>query len=234
MGMHGGGGNVHGTWEDLYARIADGTYATAYSVGEILPLDLGTEGVVNAQIVAFNADNKADGSGKAKVSFISQYLLNTSIIWNPNRTPSTSPYDEGTGPIGGWPASEIREYVRSTILPLLPAYVSNRIVEVTKYSRSYTTTATNVANKSSTDTIWVPSAHEISTAGGNESSGVIYTSLFNSNASRIKSKVGGSAITWFTRSAGGASNITFVKTDGSLSANAPGTSRGVIIGFCID
>ena len=85
---------VHGTWEDLFARIDDGTYATAYSVGEILPLDLGTEGNVGAQIAAFNTDDKADDSGKAKVTFITQYALQTTRRFNPQLSPSAAPYTE--------------------------------------------------------------------------------------------------------------------------------------------
>ena len=53
----------HGTWDDLFWHIDHGTYATAYTVGEVLPLDLGAQGDVGAQIAAFNADMLSDNSG---------------------------------------------------------------------------------------------------------------------------------------------------------------------------
>lgn len=51
------------SWEDILASEQDGTYATKYNIGDFKPLDLGSEGVVDMQIVAFDADELADGSG---------------------------------------------------------------------------------------------------------------------------------------------------------------------------
>lgn len=228
---------VHGTWEDLFARIADGTYATAYSVGEILPLNLGTEGVVNAQIVAFNADNKADDSGKAKISFVSQYGCKTNKTWNPSRTPSSTPYNEGTGSIGGWSKCTLRTYLIDTIKPLIPSAIRSRIVSVKKISRYYNTSDSVVRNGSSNEDVWAPSAYELGFSSSSaENSGVTYSNVFNGNAARIKQKNGGSTAIYWTRSAGNASSaISIIATTGSRTVTGnPQTGRMVVFGFCID
>jgi len=53
-------------WETICANIDNGT--AAYKLGNYKPIDLGTEGIINFQIVAENADEKASG-GNAKYSF---------------------------------------------------------------------------------------------------------------------------------------------------------------------
>lgn len=71
------------TWAEILAAVADGTYSTKYSVGDTKLLDLGTEGVVAMQIVGFDKDPLADGSGYAPISWISEQLLGTSHRMNP-------------------------------------------------------------------------------------------------------------------------------------------------------
>ena len=228
---------VHGTWEDLFARIADGTYATAYSVGEILPLDLGTEGVVNAQIVAFNSDDKADNSGKTKVSFITQNGCSNNRTWNPSLTPSSAPYNEGTGSVGGWSKCTLRSFLINTILTKIPSEISNRIVSVKKYSRYFDTSGTAVRNGTSDENIWAPSAYELGLSlSTTESSGVQYSGVFSSANARIKQKNGGSAAVYWTRTAGnGSSTISMVKESGERAVTGnPTSGRMVVFGFCID
>ena len=89
------------SWEGVLARIDNGTYATEYAIGDTIPLDLGNEGVVNMQIAAFDADDLADGSGKAKITWISKELLATSHRMNPALVGLTTSYafaaDTATG-----------------------------------------------------------------------------------------------------------------------------------------
>lgn len=72
------------SWEQIIASVSSGDYSTRYSVGDTKLLDLGTEGVVAMQIAAFDTDTKADGSGKAAITWISQQLLKTSKRMNPS------------------------------------------------------------------------------------------------------------------------------------------------------
>ncbi len=69
---------IEDSWEEIIANVDNGTYASKYSVGDTKLIDLGEEGTVAMQIVAFDMDNLADGSGKAPVTWISEQLLKSS------------------------------------------------------------------------------------------------------------------------------------------------------------
>ncbi len=71
------------SWTQILAAIKDGSYKTKYKIGNYKPLDLGSEGVVNMQIAAKDAEPLADGSGNAPLSFVSMELLTTSKRMNP-------------------------------------------------------------------------------------------------------------------------------------------------------
>ena len=71
------------SWEGVQYYIDNGTYASAYKIGDTVPLDLGSEGLVNMQIAAFDTDDLADGSGKAPITWISKELLKTKYRMNP-------------------------------------------------------------------------------------------------------------------------------------------------------
>lgn len=74
---------IEDSWDEIIAACNDGTYATKYEIGNYKPLDLGSDGVVNMQIAGKDVDELADGSGMAKLSWISKELLNTPHRWNP-------------------------------------------------------------------------------------------------------------------------------------------------------
>ena len=61
---------ISDTWDQIIAKIDNGTYKTAYKLGNYKPLDLGTEGTINMQIVGIDTDELADGSGYAPLTFI--------------------------------------------------------------------------------------------------------------------------------------------------------------------
>ena len=221
------------SWEAVAYHIEQGDYASVYSVGDLIPLDLGTEGLVNMQIAGFDVDDLADGSGKAHISFISKELLATSHRMNPAVASTTDDsgatvYTEGTGSIGGWEKCEMRTYLKETIKPLIPEAVRNSIVSVTKEQPSYNTTGTS-ETQTTEDTVWIPSYNE---CYGSTS---MYYALFkNTNANSKKYKVGSSsAAYWWLRSAYGTSNFRNVNTSGSYSNGSASTSYGVPLGFCV-
>ena len=233
-GMKMEGAAKHGTWDDLFRAIDMGTHATEYAVGEIIPLTIGSFGALNAQIVAFNADAKADGTGNAAVTFITENTTTATHRFNPARTPDAAPFDEGTGLIGGWVKSELRTYVNDTVKPQFPADVLARIVSVVKYSRGLNTSGSAVNNVVSNDEIWVPSRREMFSAG--ESSGPTYTSLFSSNAARKKHIVGRPTSTpiYMLRTAYSTTNIARVFGGGQLDSGAPTNAQYLAFGFCVD
>lgn len=225
---------------DLYSWVAvayhldAGTYADVYKVGDLVPLNMGTEGQINMQIAAFDADDLADGSGKAPISWVAKELLATSHIMNPQRvTNDDGSYQEGTGPIGGWAKSEMRVYLNDTIKPLIPEDVCSLIKAVTKYSYSMNTNGSNVPSEITEDTVWIPSNYEMMGKYA-ESAGVNYTALFTDNAARIKNKVDSTtAIKYWLRSIYSAYDFRCIdKTGDILYGNGSSYSHGVCLCFC--
>ncbi len=72
------------TWEEIFAAEADGSYKERYNIGDTKIIDLGPEGNVCMQIIGFDVDDLADGSGKAPISWLSEQLLATSHRMNPS------------------------------------------------------------------------------------------------------------------------------------------------------
>lgn len=226
---------ISDSWDTIITNIDNGTYKTKYTIGDYKPLDLGTEGIINMQIVAMDADELADETGYAPLTFIGMELLKTSHRMNPTRYGSSGAYREGTGTIGGWGLCEMRTYLKNTVKPLIPSAVRSRINSVIKYSRTFDIAGSLVNNASSIDDVWVPSRYEIFGASTYaETQGPIYSSIFPNDASHIKSKVGtSSASWWWLRSAAATGAFYNVKTNGSDNNPTANTSGAVALGFCL-
>ena len=219
------------TWEQIFEAEADGTYSTKYSIGDTKELDLGTEGRQLMEIVAFDTDDKADGSGKAKITWISKGLLNTAHRINPFKVENT----EGTGTLGGWEKSEMRTYLKETIKPLIPSEVRNNIVEVTKVSKAYKASDETDYQQVTSDDLWIPSYKEIRgyqfpSETSYESTGAAYSRFINSG-SRIK-KTSGSTQVWWTRSANNAAKFAFINGSGDPGFNPSNLNYYIALGFC--
>lgn len=219
------------TWDQVIASTKTGKYKT-FTGAPIKELDLGPEGIVHMQIAGIDEDDLADGSGKAPLTFISKELLATKHRMNPARTPSSAPYNEGTGTIGGWEKCEMRTYLKTTIKPLIPENVRNAIVNVTKYSRTFDMSGTAVNDVVTTDDVWIPSYREFFGGTSYESSGPVYTDLFDSASARIKN-LNGIAIAWWLRSASSATGFRYVNNGGTGGNGSTGSSYGVALGFCL-
>ncbi len=223
-----GGGTVHGTWEDLFHHIDKGDYFVEYSVGEILPLDLGAEGVVNAQIVAFDADSILNSTEKAPITLVAEKPCNTTQRWNPQQSASAAPYIDGEGCVGGWEKSEIRAYVKNSILPLIQANISRRVLSVQKISSSINTDGTET-DITTTDKLWIPSLREmfVSNTRG-ERSGAHY-SFFDAVDNRKK------ANHYWLRTAYGTNTAESVLLTGNYGSSGDSAQQlfSVLIGFCI-
>jgi hypothetical protein len=193
---------------------------------------MGSMGNMSMQLVAKNADELASGSGNAKTTWMFYYQLPD----NHRMNPSNSNNAEGTGSIGGWDKSEMKQYVLETVVPNLPQVIRDNVKTVKKYTRIYNTSGNAVNDVMTEETFWLPSRHEMfdGTTEYYETKGPRYSEAFPDNESRKKSKVGAtSASWWWLRSA--YSNITFyiVYSDGSNGSSNANNSYGVVLGFCI-
>lgn len=175
------------------------------------------------EIVAFDTDDRADGQGKAGITWISKGLLNT---MKPMNTTATT--------AGGWSQTVMRSYLKSTIKPLIPTVVRNAIVEVTKISSTYSNGIVK-NGQTVTDDVWIPSVHEIFSDNSivrdfYESTGAQYTAY--SYLKRIKSH-NGSITKWHLRSADKSTCFIVVTEQGSDNgSNRATTECGIALGFC--
>lgn len=216
------------SWEAVFKSIDAGTYTTTYKVGDLVPLDLGSNGVVNMQIAGFNVDTLADGSGTAPISWISKELLTIGHRMNPNRVANEDgTYQEGTGAIGGWEKCEMRAYLNDNIKPLIPDNVSAMIKSVTKTQPSYNTAGTS-ETQTSEDDVWIPSEAEV-----NGVSSTYYGLFKNANANRIKKKVNYStAGGWWLRTASSATNYRYIDSSGRAYGTSVTMDYNIALGFC--
>lgn len=219
--------SITDTWSQIIANIGNGTYSTRYQVGDTKKIDLGTEGKVIMTVVGIDADDLADNSGKAPITWISKQLLKTKHRMNPSYSSGT----EGTGTLGGWEKTEMRSYLKETVKPLIPETVRNAIKPVKKYSRIYNVSDSAVNDVLTAEDVWIPSYKEVF-GSGLETLGPTYSTTFPDNASRIKSTAGSSAAWWWLRSAGNNINFYNVLAAGSNSSYYAYSTGGVALGFC--
>lgn len=216
------------TWSEIFTAESDGTYSTKYSIGDTKMLDLGTEGQHLMEIVAFDTDDKADGSGKAKITWISKDQLATTHAMNATQKTVDG---ETAYTAGGWEHSDMRAYLEDAVKPLIPQTVRDAIVPVTKVSSTYTGGAKVKDGQTTTDDVWIPSNHEVGFGTDYETTGAVYSGKFTSNASRIK-KRNSSAEYWWLRSVASASYFRRVNSDGYSNGNSAYNVYGVALGFC--
>lgn len=215
-------GSISDSWEEIIASVNDGTYSGKYKIGDTKGLDLGEEGVIEMELVAFDTDELADGSGKAAMTWIAKDLLNTVHVMNAESTSE-----------GGWPVSDLRAWMQESVLPLFPEEVRSNIREVTKYSYSYSDSQTI----SSSDKIWIPGRREVfGEEVSEELEGPEYLNVFPDDASRIRKHIDDSEpICWWIRSAAGnyEGNFDFVDTEGTGTYVSDAWAKyGVVVGFC--
>lgn len=214
-----GPGEISDSWDQIIAAVNDGTY-TKYNVGDYKPLNLGTEGTVNMQLAAKDADDLASGNGKAEMTFVAMECLATTRAMNSTATN-----------MGSWDSSEMKTYLENTVLPLVPSNVAAKIRPVKKYSYSYSPSTTD---QESSCKLWIPSRREVNDGGGQETQGPVYSDIFIDSASRARTR-SGSASTWWLRSAMSNNNIGFyyVNSDSNINGESALVSRSVVLGFCL-
>ena len=131
----------------------------------------------------------------------------------------------------GWEKSEMRSYLNDTILPLIPSNVAERINAVKKISKAYDVNETDL-QQTTYDKLWIPGHREIFNSTTYDKTGPVYSAIYKDSSSRIKSKVGGSADSWWLRSAGGAASFRRVVSSGGVDNGGANSSYGVCPGFC--
>ena len=186
---------------------------------------MGAEGTITYEIVGIDQDVKENGDA-VPLTFLAKQALATKHRMNPAYSAGTS----GTGCLGGYPASEMKTYLDTTIKALLPEVVRTNLTPVVKHSIGFTASGEVFTEMSSVETIWIPSTREI--FGIYESTGPVY-----SPSTRIRYK-GNDPIFWWLRSGffnerGGANRFGVVIDRGDGNGDDASNARGVVPGFCL-
>ena len=200
------------SWEDIVKADAN-----KYSVGSTKKLNVNGKDIY-MQIVAKNTDVLADGSGTANYTWMAKGFHDT---YHMNPSPNTTE--------NGWLASDMRKWLRETILPTIDSTVVSNMKEVTKTYYDVTTSST----LSTTDTVFIPSAREMFGGSSYENSGITYTDYFKTNSQRIKYNMSSnSASNWWLRSAYSATAFRNVNNGGSVNYRGASSANGVALCFC--
>ncbi len=209
------------SWSDIFDSEDDGTYSTKYSVGDTKILNVNGLSVC-MQIAAFDSDELANGSGNAKITWI------TKGICRPRRMAPTATVESG------WDSSEMRSYLSGTVLSQIDTIVSAKIKPVNKTYLSYdgSTAQTNTC----VDSIWIPSIREINLNLTSENSGAVYSDLFN-NANRSRSYMFTNySAQWWLRTQNKVNSKVYYTavTSNGTSYNSPDANSdvGFMFGFC--
>ena len=202
-------------WEEINTASQNGTY-TDYAIGKTVPLTMGNY-TATMELVAKDADDLADESGKAHMTWISKDILFNSTMNNSNMT---------NGDYSGSLIYTTIANLKSSIDETIQGYMK----PVTKTWSDYST-GSKVVN-SSTETFWIPSHREIFNSSSYEDSGATYSSKFTSSSDRKKNR-NGSASGWWLRSAASTTSFKNVGTNGNDDNTYFSFSSGVVPGFCI-
>lgn len=211
------------SWAQIAEASEAGIASTLWSVGDEKDITVDSE-TLTLVIMGFNHDDKADGSGKAGITFGLKNLMASTRQMNSSNTNS-----------GGFTGSAMYTWLQNTLLTSLPSDLQTVLKSVNKKTSagSQSTTINTNAMK-----LFLFSEIEIfgSTTYSASGEGSQY-SYFATAANRVKylSNGAGSANVWWERSPNASSSAAFCYVSGSGSAAviSASSSRGVCFGFCV-
>ena len=206
------------TWVEIKAISEVGKGDEYFNLGDTKTFTT-TNGIeVVMEIVAFNADTKADGTGTAGITWLSKGVVTTHSM---NDTSTNT---------DGWDVSAMNAWMQSDLYGTLPTDVKTSIVKVNKTYYDYTSKST----KTCENNIWIPSYREMFGVTPLEDSGPSYTEYFTNNNSRIKYNSNGSTTYWWLRSSSGDNASVFhsVSYKGESNIGYANSAYGVVLGFC--
>ena len=219
------------SWETIQANILNGTYSTKYQVGETKDITLTGIGTMTLQIADFDHDylSGSTSANKAAISLITKHLL-----------PSTRKMNSTNTNVGGFPASDLCEYLNGDIYNALPEDLKSIIVPIYKWYGTGNATSNGAW---SAHKVWVPLEYELfgqtikSPATEQSTGNARKYPIFTDNASRIKRLNNGSGSAQWYRGASPVASDTerfcVVNIGGTAIARDASDASGVCFGLCI-
>lgn len=206
-------------------------FTAKYPIGGrmIVPVELsdGTA-VADIEIIGYNHDDLADGSGKAPLTFFCVDL--PQILHRMN--------DESTNE-GGWESSEMREFTNGELFNALPDELKAIIKPIFKVSDGG---ASNKTLITTTDSCWLASYDEVGLTSGNNNltgQGELYDDIFSSNKDSRKKYITDDTAAggWWLRSSYYSNNSSSmfwrITNNGGSYSDIAFNSFYVAFGFCI-
>ena len=154
---------VYESWETIIANVKAGN-TSRYHVGDTKKVELGNGLGTHIIRVANNSVSDECGTEGFSLTACGFVLEFSDIIDRHVLNPSYSNITDGDGNIGGWFASEMRDYLNNpsdseSVYNSLPAVIRNAIIETTVVSGHGS--APGEENFITTDKLYLLSAHEI-------------------------------------------------------------------------
>ena len=199
-------------------RLGDACYKT---------VKLSTGAEVKAYIVGFNHDDRADGKGKAGITFL---VCGTPVL-------SDFINEDGSN-TGGWKDSDIRKSLNKKVLASMPKDLKKRVVKVTKLTNNAGVTTDASSVTATDDSLWLPSLEEL--FGNDDLEGLLGSN--QSDALGVYRAEGSQYKTWYktagpawTRTCDASESGLFLTYNGiNFSGSAKSSNNnGIYLGFCL-
>lgn len=209
------------SWEEIASVVENGKASELFDIGDEKEFELYTGEKMTAVILGFDHDDKADGSGKAGITFGLKGIPDGWFEMNEDCTNE-----------GGWTSCKMRNVYMQRFFKLLPGDLSGVIKPVTK--KTSAGGGSSSINKTR-DTLFLFS--EIEVFGEREYSrdgeGEQYP-YFVKEENRVKCR-GRSANFWWLRSPSASLSSYFccVSSTGYVNGNGANGNSGAVFGFCI-
>lgn len=223
---------ANGLWQDI-ARISENGQAAEYfKIGDKKALTFtdpnGKEWTVNMEIVAFNHDNLADGTGKAGITVISETATYSD-------KPASNQYAYPS-----WNYSQIRKRLHNNVLPSFPAELQNAIKTVKKEYGYFSTYSDYTSKKIDTidDQIWLLSVGELGLAENASKKYATGDGTPYPNFQKAKKRQDGYNAEYFLRSmaansSSGQTSVLYSSSSNMATNTSTTGTRDIVFGLCI-
>lgn len=192
-------------WEEVKKASMDWTYRDKYKIGQIIPLDMGDEGIINMRLVAFGTDvNIYDTS-------IPMTFIATNVFKNRYRMNPCDKDEPGQYANDGWDGCELRHELQNIYCPI------RDLITPAKKKQLAFTVENQPYIQETIDALWIPSIDEIATNG-------MYK--FTDEMRKL-------GAIWWLRSANASTYFRRVYGGGSSISSSASVAGGVALGFCI-
>ena len=224
------------TWEQIATLSDSNEFLNYYEVGATKTFEYAGN-TYTAEVIGVNTYNNGE------LTFLTKELLPTQYGMNSTNTN-----------VGGWPSSQLRTTLNSTIYNGLPEDLKNVITPKTLKYETSNGNVNNITMVSATDNLWLPTQYELignwiksqtsndywnkmgKATSAHQKIYDAYTDITNYQDSAFIKTLNGSANIWWLASPylDNTSDFSYVNTGGRARGNYfASTLRGVPLGFVI-